>query len=219
VTLALRVLAAPDHAELAPGNVVRLPHAGVDEHGVFGPRTLSLGEVVEVARVSFALVDALAMFDEQYSYGQILIYDDGAGIVGEWSERHFNQGFVRSDGHLSLRTLPESGSVLVRVFMSPYVAVQDDARVIAVPFRAISGAIHVIAPDRVNTKPPAIRLPPGEYRLVTCQRFFAGDGVMGDQDLDLFFERVDLPRQRSEILVADPGLRPELPLLETADPS
>ena len=199
MTLALRVLAAPDHA---PGSVLPLPAFGVDARG------LVPGETVAVGAVRLALVDALCVIDARYSSGQIMIFDAAVELAGEWSERHLAQGFIRGDGQVGLRTLPGMGHVLVRAFGSPYVPIAEDARVIAVPFRVTSGAVHVMAPDERAAH--SLSLAPGEYRLVTCQRFFDGD-----QDLDLFFERVDLPRQRSEILVADRELQPQLPLLET----
>ncbi len=204
MTLALRVVAAPDHAA---GSVLPLPGFGVDERGVLAGKQLSLGETVDVGATRFTLVEALRVVDARYSSGQITIFDATAELAGEWTERHLAQGFIRGEGHLGLRTLPESGHVLVRVFSSPYVGLAEDARVIAVPFRVISGTVHLMAPD--ERTPHVLTLAPGEYRLVTCQRFFDGD-----QDLDLFFERVDLPRQRSEVLVADRELQPELPLLE-----
>lgn len=205
MTLALRVLSAPDHA---PGSVLPLPGFGVDEHGVLAGRQLALGETVDLGALRFALVDALCVIDARYSSGQIMIFDASVELSGEWTERHLAQGFIRGDGHVGLRTLPEAGHVLVRAFSSSYVPLAEDARVIAVPLRVTSGSVHVMAPD--EPQPHVLRLAPGEYRLVTCQRFFDGD-----EDLDLFFERVDLPRQRSELIVADRELQPELPLLES----
>ena len=179
------------------------------------PTQLAVGDVLAVGHWRFALVDVLDVWDGAYSYGQIMVFDAGAEMQGNWTERHFNQGFLRNDRHLSLGTLPEAGHVLVRAFSSPYVPLAENNRVIAVPFRVTSGHVRVTAPDEVLIGEHDIALPVGDYRLVTCQRFFEGDNINGDQDLDLFFERVDLPRQRSEILVADRDLRPELPLLET----
>ncbi len=205
MTLALRVLAAPDHS---PGSVLPLPSFGIDGRGVLAGRQLGLGETVDLGPVLVALVDALCVIDARYSSGQIMIFDASVELAGDWTERHLAQGFIRGDGHVALRTLPEAGHVLVRAFSSSYVPLAEDARVIAVPFRVTSGTVDVMAPD--ERAPHELQLAPGEYRLVMCQRFFDGD-----EDLDLFFERVDLPRQRSEILVADRELQPELPLLET----
>lgn len=190
MTLALRVLSAPDHT---PGSVVPLaPDAG----------PYPVGAVIEQGASRCVVVDVICVVDARFSAGQIMIFDPEAELAGQWTERHLNQGFLRSDGHVSLRTLPGSGELLVRAFCSPYVPLVEDARVIAVPFRVTSG--------KVGIGEQVIDVAAGTYRLVTCQRFFDGD-----EDLDLFFERVDLPRQRSEILVADRELQPELPLLET----
>jgi hypothetical protein len=187
VTLALRVLAAPDHV---PGSVV--PLSG----------THPVGAVVEQGGSRCMVVDVLCVFEARFSSGQIVIVDDDAELAGQWTERHLAQGFIRGAGHVGLRTLPGEGELLVRAFSSPYAPLAEDARVIAVPLRVTSG--------RVRVGEQLVEVVPGEYRLVTCQRFFDGE-----QDLDLFFERVDLPRQRSEILVADRELSPERPLLET----
>lgn len=187
MTLALRVLAAPDHA---PGSVV--PLTG----------THAVGAIVEQGAARCIVVDVLCVVEARFSSGQLVIFDEDAELAGQWTERHLAQGFIRGDGQVSLRTLPGSGEVLVRAFRSSYVPLAEDARVIAVPLRVTSGKVCV--------GEQVIAVAPGEYRLVTCQRFFDGD-----EDLDLFFERVDLPRQRSEILVADRELQPQRPLLET----
>ena len=219
MTLALRVLAAPDHPALAPGNVLRLPQAFgavvVDERGIVNGRRLSLGQTLDVGPLRFALVDALEVWDGAYSYGQVMVIDGDAQMSGNWTDRHYNQGFLRNERHLSLRTLGGSGHVLVRAYASHYLPLADDDRVIAVPFRVTSGEVRVMAPDDVLLAEHVLSLGAGDYRLVTCQRFFDDDDIKGDQDLDLFFERVDLPRQRSEILVADGELSPEMPLLES----
>src|SRR3569623_303093 len=100
------------------------------------------------------------------------------------------------------RTRPGAGEVRVRAVRASYVPLAEDARVIAVPLRVTSG--KVCGGEQV------IAVAPGEYRLVTCQRFFDGD-----EELDLIFERVDLPRQNSEIIVTGRELQPQRPLLET----
>ena len=216
MTLALRVLAAPDHPEVAPGSVLFPPQTfgavAVDEHGAVNGKRLAVGTVLDSGPWRFALVDAIDVFDSVFSYGQIMIFDAGVGLAGQWTERHLKQGFLRCDGNVGLRTRDDSGHALVRAFGSPYVPLPEDDRVIAVPFRVSSGTVHVVAPGEIE--PHVIALSAGEYRVVACQRFFDRD-----EDLDLFFERVDLPRRRSEILVADRELQPELPLLETADPA
>lgn len=80
------------------------------------------------------------------------------------------------------------------------------------PFLTTTGKVLVEGPEELNVT-RVIELEKGNYRLVAAQR------VTGDKTerLDLFFEKLEGPSRKSDILVADPELRPEVPLLDTAD--
>lgn len=82
------------------------------------------------------------------------------------------------------------------------------------PFAVASGKIIVDGPEETETgRERNFTLAPGNYRLFAAQR------VTGDETeaIDLFFESVSVPLERSAILVADDALNPPTPLLETAD--
>ena len=56
-------------------------------------------------------------------------------------------------------------------------------------------------------------LPPGDYRLVAAQYVVSDD----EEEIDIFFEPLAQPLEKSVILVADDVLQPQVPLLETAE--
>ena len=64
-------------------------------------------------------------------------------------------------------------------------------------------------------------MPIGEYRL-TCAQYISSsqeavENDEGEEVIDLYFEALDKPLEKSEILVADETLNPPAVLLETAD--
>lgn len=84
-------------------------------------------------------------------------------------------------------------------------------RVIAVPFLVTSGKVIVEGPE--ETMPERnVTLPPGNYRLIAAQRVTGED----EEAIDLFFELLSKPLERSAILVADDKLNPPALLVERA---
>src|SRR6185312_11665465 len=68
VTLALRVIAAPDHV---PGSVV--PLAG----------THAVGAIVEQGAARCIVVDVLCVVETRFSSGQLVIFDQDAELAGQ----------------------------------------------------------------------------------------------------------------------------------------
>lgn len=146
-----------------------------------------------------------------FSYGQFLVFDQSVKQPGcDWTNEHYAQGFARRDSTACIRALSEFGHANVRVSSANYLATDDYARVIAVPFFVESGVVIVEGPEEVGTN-RMVRLPAGCYRLVVAQSIAVEDEV-----IDLFFERVPNTLNSSEIIVCDDELDPPAILIETA---
>ena len=148
-----------------------------------------------------------------FSYSQFMVYDQAVQAPGcRWTERHTRQGFARRESAVCFSTLLEFGRADVTCSLCRFQSAEDYERVIAVPFLTTTGKVLVEGPEELNVT-RVIELEKGNYRLVAAQR------VTGDKTerLDLFFEKLEGPSRKSDILVADPELRPEVPLLDTAD--
>jgi len=141
-----------------------------------------------------------------------MVYDQSVRLPGcAWTDAHSAQGFARRESVVNFNTLLEFGDADVAISVSAYRPRGTYDRVIAVPFLVTSGKVVVEGPE--ETKPERnVVLPPGTYRVTAAQR------VTGDeqQAIDLFFERLSEPLERSAVLVADCALNPPTPLLETA---
>lgn len=153
----------------------------------------------------------LREFELDYSYNQFMVCDASTPIFGLWTEQHSNQGFCRFESAVSfLAIIAEFGGAQTTVFLGSYPGAECDVRVIAVPFRCISGRVLVSGPEWGGED---IDLSPGHYRLSAAQRFLNDK----KQAINLYFEPVLRPATRSEILKADHELVPGEPLFETAD--
>jgi hypothetical protein len=147
-----------------------------------------------------------------FSYSQFMVYDQSVQLPGcAWTDEHTDQGFARRDSTVNFNTPLEFGYADVSISQGAYEPREEYRRVIAVPFRVTSGTVIVEGPE--ETKPErSFPLPAGNYRLVAAQC------VTGDEleAIDLFFEPLAKPLERSVILVADDALNPPAALLETA---
>jgi len=152
--------------------------------------------------------------DLYFSYSQFFVYDASVQMPAcEWTKEHSDQGFARRDGTVAFGTLLEYGTAKVEVAVRAYQPRDDYERVIAVPFAVVSGKVIVDGPEETETgRERNFTLPPGDYRFVAAQR------VTGDEEeaIDLFFESLAKPLERSAVLIADDALNPPIPLLETA---
>ena len=147
-----------------------------------------------------------------FSYGQFAVFDRRITPGCLWGQVHTDQGFARRPSAVSFRTLADFGHARVTVAVGPYTARPAHARVIAVPFTVIAGAVVVEGPEELRTG-RAVALPPGPYRLVAAQQ------LVGDEEemIDLFFEPLEELPPASAILVADDQLSPPPVLLEHAE--
>jgi len=147
-----------------------------------------------------------------FSYGQFMVYDETVRLPGlAWTPPHSAQGFARRESVVNFATPVQFGWADVIVREDVYQPSDEYDRVVAVPFRVTTGRVIVEGPEEW-TRERNFALPPGDYRLVAAQR------VMGDEEevIDLFFEALTKPLQRSEVLVADEEMNQPTPLLETA---
>jgi hypothetical protein len=141
-----------------------------------------------------------------------MVYDQSVRLPGcAWTDAHSAQGFARRDSTVNFSMPLECGHANVSASRSSYRPSEKYDRVIAVPFLVTSGTVVVEGPEETNPE-RSIALPPGNYRLVAAQR------VTGNQEetIDLFFEPLTKPLDRSAILLADGALHPPLTWLETA---
>lgn len=152
--------------------------------------------------------------DLYFSYSQFFVYDGSVQMPAcDWTKAHSDQGFARREGTVAFGTLLEFGRARVVVAVTPYQPRDEYERVIAVPFDSVSGKVIVDGPEETETgRERNFALQPGNYRLVVAQRVTGDD----EEAIDLFFEPLTNPLERSAVLVADDALNPPTTLLETA---
>lgn len=153
--------------------------------------------------------------DLYFSYSQFFVYDGSIHMPAcDWTKAHSDQGFARREGTVAFGTLLEFGTAKIIVTTNPYQPSDEYERVIAVPFTVISGKVIVDGPDEAETGGERnFEILPGNYRLTVAQR------VIGDEKecIDIFFEALANPIERSAVLVVDKALNPQIPLIETAE--
>lgn len=149
-----------------------------------------------------------------FSYSQFYIYDETVQMPAcDWTEAHSAQGFARREGTVAFGTLLEFGTSKVIVKIGAYQPCDRYQRVIAVPFTVVAGKVIVDGPEESeNGRERIFSLSPGNYRLVVAQ------SVLSDEEeaIELFFESLAHPLERSVVLVADEALNPFVPLIETS---
>jgi hypothetical protein len=141
-----------------------------------------------------------------------MVYDQNVKLPGcEWTDDHSAQGFARRDSTVNFSTLLEFGYADVFVSQGFYQPKEDYERVIAVPFLVTSGRVVVEGPEETNIE-RGLSLLPGNYRLVATQ------ATLGEEEeaIHLFFEPLADRLEQSVLLIADKGLKPPNPLLESA---
>jgi len=151
-----------------------------------------------------------------FSHGLLFVYDkEASGQTPDFTSAHHDQGFARLDSVVGLRTLVPWGVAQMRVFNTAFVSTASYDRVISVPLYLPSGMVHVDAPVLEGV---SFSLQPGHYRLVIAQKFIKDEipPDPGEEDIDLFFEKMDTPITASEIIVRDAELTADN-VLESAD--
>jgi len=147
-----------------------------------------------------------------FSYSQFMVYDKDVALPGcDWTDEHSDQGFARRESTVNFGTILEFGYADVAVSRGRYEYREEYERIIAVPFFVSSGEVIVDGPDEMESG-RIIALPPGHYRLVAAQYATSDD----EEAIDLFFEPVAEPLERSAVLLADEDLHPPATLIETA---
>jgi hypothetical protein len=147
-----------------------------------------------------------------FSYSQFMVYDQSVRLPGcEWTDRQSAQGFARRVSTVNFNTLLEFGYADVTISPGPFEPSEGYQRVIAVPFLVTSGKVVVDGPEETSVQ-RNFALPPGNYRLVAAQRVITEE----KEAIDLFFEPLTEPLERSSILVADKALTPLTHLIENA---
>jgi hypothetical protein len=148
-----------------------------------------------------------------FSYSQFMVYDASVRLPGcAWTEKHSAQGFARRESTVNFNTPLEFGYAHVTVRLENYQPQVEYNRVIAVPFLAVSGKIIVDGPEEMSVQ-RTFNLTLGNYRLVAAQRITGNE----EEVIDLFFESLTEPLERSAVLVADDALNPPTPLIEMAE--
>jgi hypothetical protein len=153
-----------------------------------------------------------------FSYNQFMVYDASVRLPGcDWTDEHSAQGFARRESTVNFGTILEFGRADLVVTCGAYQPREEYQRVIAVPFRVTSGNVIVEGPEEIETE-RKIELQPGNYRLIAAQRVTAdfGEEKEEGESIDLFFELLPKPLERSAILVGDEGLNPPASLVENA---
>lgn len=150
-----------------------------------------------------------------FSYNQFMVYDKTTEYPAcAWTQGHYDQGFARRASTVCFGTLLEFGAARITAYLaSPPSRCDEYERVIAVPLSVPSGAVALEGPDKYPIE-RTFQIPEGRYRLTAAQRRCEDEER---EDVSLFFERIDGPIERSEILVADPGIKRKTDLLESAD--
>ncbi len=148
----------------------------------------------------------------QFSYNQFLVYDSSVSSPGcIWTDTHVGQGFARRESVVCFSTILEFGNARLSVCLGPYSKSTNHERVISTPFNAPTGKVLIEGPEESNTN-RHIELEPGCYKVTAAQKV-----VRGDEEIELYFEKVIKPEEHSMIIIADEELDPPDELLEHAE--
>jgi hypothetical protein len=149
-----------------------------------------------------------------FSYSQFMVFDKTTEFPAcAWTQDHSDQGFARRASTVCFGTLSESGTATVAAYLSsPPPRLNDYERVIMVPLLLPSGTVAVGGPDEYPFE-RTFHIPAGQYRLTAAQRRCGNEE---GEEVTLFFERTAESIVRSEILIADPGIKRKTNLLESA---
>jgi Competence protein J (ComJ) len=148
-----------------------------------------------------------------FSYNQFMIYDSSEEQPGcEWTDTHFNQGFARRSSIANFGTILEFGNAKLHVYAKPPNTLDQYNRVIVIPFVITSGKVNIEGPEE-DSDCRSFNLNSGYYKLWCAQ----SEQDDENENIDIFFEAVEVPMQKSEILIADDELSPPDSLLETSD--
>jgi hypothetical protein len=107
----------------------------------------------------------------------------------------------------------EYGDAALIVYIGSYDFDEAHQRVICVPLYVPSGKVRVEGPEESGIG-RELAVAPGHYRVCAAQKLASN----GDAEvIELFFEPLAAPQQRSEIIVADEELEPPETLVEETE--
>jgi hypothetical protein len=153
--------------------------------------------------------EIIAEFDITYAYNQFSIFDESAGPCPvAWTEQHCRQGFCRSSSAAGFMTLDQWGIGHVKVRQVPFNDYSHLLRLIKVPFFAESGRIAIQGPE--DPPPLLFSVGTGHYLLWVGQSLITD----GEEEVEVYFESVNTPMERSDIVIKDELLEPDSALLE-----
>lgn len=150
------------------------------------------------------------------SYRQFMIWDASVPVPGlDWTQKHMEQGFARQDSVANVNVLLEFGDV--SLFVSKVEAFVNNGykRVIAIPFRVVTGNVFVEGPEEWGTD-RSFSIETGNYCLYVAQKVETDDSENPRLVIECVF-CPPCPQDISQIVVADDELLPQYPLLETAN--
>jgi hypothetical protein len=150
----------------------------------------------------------IAEFEIAYGYHQFYVFDNesGPGLVA--TEMHFRQGFCRSLSAACFLTLDQWGIAHVKVRKDKFDDCSHLCRLISVPFFAPSGVIGIQGPE--DPPPVLFSVGRGHFRL------WVGQYLIEDEEecIEVYFEELATPAEKSEIVIKDEFLQPGPQLLE-----
>ena len=152
----------------------------------------------------------MPQFTLEIAYSQIAVFNSGlAQPFNNWTEPHFNQGFVWRPQSVSFRTAARTGKGTINVDRVGAVQLRGDAVVaISVPFKLDEPSLEIASVFEGEV----VAFEPGEYELV----FQTGrDGMIPWVALQFVPGKID----RATILKGGDLLNPADPLLMTGEPA
>ena len=151
-------------------------------------------------------------FKIYFSYGQFIVYDISVSLPAcDWSAEHTNQGFARQESNASFRTIENFGQANVSVYLNEFILKEEFQRVISVPFYSSTGKIKVEGPEEFTNS--IVIIQPGPYKLYAAQWVINEE----NENIELFFQKLEIPATKSEIIKADEEIKPPAELLEYAE--
>ncbi|MBS1792803.1 MAG: hypothetical protein JSS81_03055 [Acidobacteria bacterium] len=150
-------------------------------------------------------------FELYFAYNQFMIFDTSVKLPGnDWTDEHIRQGFARRPSSINFSTLIDFGTANVIVYKGSYILDNSDERVIAVPFLCVSGKVRIEGPEEIS--PRIVKIEQGNYKLTVAQTVNRATEI-----IKVYFNKLDTPLERSEIIVSDEELSTVTQIVETAE--
>ncbi len=141
--------------------------------------------------------------DFRFFSGSINLFDEACEEFFEITVDHCNQGFAKSRSCIVLFTTTPDGVANCLISTEKYLPNSRHTRVIELPFFVESGVCKLGSFEKNDI---SFKLERGHYRLVVAQELVADIDGDGKINLNLFFQKVETPIEKSSILVRDDEL-------------